>query len=482
MPRMYRDRDVQRAAKRAAGDLDAPTSALRGKDYASQVAMLAPVQGYDGALSGGAQEIASQGVAGSGGKLPYADKIQQSFGRHDIGAIQAYTGSNATRAAKAMSSRAYATGNQVAFAGQPSLHTAAHEAAHVVQQRAGVHLKGGVGRAGDAYEQHADKVADKVVAGQSAEGLLDTMNPSRQAASSARAPAIQRDHHVEGHDPLADFDDDQGDVLYGLSPYRGVTQGRMDDENPDRWAANKPKTIDVYNRKAGINALMGAGTSAYGLFKVREALEGDGAWPLENTEDMDQEWMQAWIAKLRANSRKIGLYDLGNQTKTILGTRKGKEKIKKKHRLTKNVDEDKADDLDAKRINKWLAPGKTYEEARDQVNDWYGDAATGSMCMALNQWIYKAFFRRTSKLGIDFIAGDRGARVHFNTATSMNYLGLTEEERRVHRDGVGRKSRRRRSQHNNRSITVSEYRHAKKRMRKGRIPRNRINMYGEWND
>ncbi len=60
----------------------------------------------------------------------------------------------------------------MAFARQPSLFIAAHEAAHVVQQRAGVHFAGAVGQAGDPYEQHADAVAARVVAGESAEDLL----------------------------------------------------------------------------------------------------------------------------------------------------------------------------------------------------------------------------------------------------------------------------------------------------------------------
>lgn len=72
-----------------------------------------------------------------------------------------------------MGATAYATGNHVAFGGASDLHTAAHEAAHIVQQRACVHLQGGVGKAGDAHEQHADAVADKVVRGESAERLLD---------------------------------------------------------------------------------------------------------------------------------------------------------------------------------------------------------------------------------------------------------------------------------------------------------------------
>lgn len=64
-------------------------------------------------------------------------------------------------------------GNHVAFGGTPTLHTVAHEAAHVVQQRGGVQRKAAVGEAGDAYEAHADAVADAVVAGRSAEALLD---------------------------------------------------------------------------------------------------------------------------------------------------------------------------------------------------------------------------------------------------------------------------------------------------------------------
>ena len=69
----------------------------------------------------------------------------------------------------------------------PDLHTAAHEAAHVVQQRAGVQLKSIDGGASDPYEQHADAVADAVVAGRSAESLLD-----RTPAGSGGGIAVQR--------------------------------------------------------------------------------------------------------------------------------------------------------------------------------------------------------------------------------------------------------------------------------------------------
>ena len=118
---------------------------------------------------------ASAGVAGAGSMLPFLDRIQTSFGSHDVSNIKAHTGSAATDANTAMGANAYATGNDVAFGETPDLHTAAHEAAHVVQQRSGVQLQDGVGQAGDRYEHHADAVADKVVQGQSAENLLSEM-------------------------------------------------------------------------------------------------------------------------------------------------------------------------------------------------------------------------------------------------------------------------------------------------------------------
>jgi hypothetical protein len=133
------------------------------------------------------QAAAQRGIAGPSERLPHLDRIQRLFGRHDVGAVQAHVGEGATAASDAMGAAAYATGNHIAFGGAPDLHTAAHEAAHVVQQRAGIHLKAGVGESHDEHERHADAVADLVVTGQSAEGLLD-----RYRSPGAAAPAVQR--------------------------------------------------------------------------------------------------------------------------------------------------------------------------------------------------------------------------------------------------------------------------------------------------
>src|SRR5687768_4113437 len=100
-------------------------------------------KGGDGAQDSEAVHTAADaGVSGGGGSLPFAEKIQSSFGSHDISGVRAHTGTAAAEANASLGAQAYAKGSDIAFAGTPDLHTAAHEAAHVVQQRAGVHLKG----------------------------------------------------------------------------------------------------------------------------------------------------------------------------------------------------------------------------------------------------------------------------------------------------------------------------------------------------
>jgi hypothetical protein len=133
-------------------------------------------------------EAAKRGTSGHGAPYPFRAQIQSGFGRHDIGHVRAYTGSRAAAAARTIGARAFAYGDRVAFDGTPDLHTAAHEAAHVVQQRAGVQLKDDQGTPGDAFERHAD--ADRIVGRQSAEALLDTMHASRAAAVQRRV--VQR--------------------------------------------------------------------------------------------------------------------------------------------------------------------------------------------------------------------------------------------------------------------------------------------------
>ena len=146
----------------------------------------------EGEAAGPIGDIAKAGVRGASAPLPDAEVIQRAFGRHDVRRVRAVVGGVGAAAATAMGAAAYAVGERVAFARPPDLHTAAHEAAHVVQQRAGVSLRGGgLGEEGDDHEQHADRVADAVVAGRSAEAILDEQAPRGRARGRAVA-VVQR--------------------------------------------------------------------------------------------------------------------------------------------------------------------------------------------------------------------------------------------------------------------------------------------------
>lgn len=131
------------------------------------------------------RRAAEKGVQTPSTRLPYGEQIQKAFGRHDISGVQAHLGSAARGSAEAMNARAFATGEHVVFGGGTDLQTAAHEAAHVVQQRSGLQLAGGVGQVGDRYERHADAVASAVVRGESAEALLDQISSGAAAVRSA---------------------------------------------------------------------------------------------------------------------------------------------------------------------------------------------------------------------------------------------------------------------------------------------------------
>ncbi len=151
---------------------------LQLMSFDEQASLLAPDPVQRSGEGGAAADVhaaAAHGIASGGGAMPHGDKIQNAFGAHDVSGIQAHTGSAAKDASQAMGAEAYATGNHVVFGNAPDLHTAAHEAAHVVQQGAGVSLSDGVGKSGDSYEQHADAVADAVVSGKSAEPILNQM-------------------------------------------------------------------------------------------------------------------------------------------------------------------------------------------------------------------------------------------------------------------------------------------------------------------
>lgn len=146
----------------------------------------------DGDISAGrVRDHAQKGIQTPISELPHADKIKKAFGKHDISSIKAHLGPEATNQAKEIQASAYTMGNDVVFAGQPSINTAAHEAAHVIQQQAGIRPVGGIGKKGDPYERNAEAVAARVEAGQSAEALLDSFGNSYMSANASSMTAVQ---------------------------------------------------------------------------------------------------------------------------------------------------------------------------------------------------------------------------------------------------------------------------------------------------
>jgi hypothetical protein len=171
------------------------TSSLRGGPTAEQVVQrMLQYLGVEPARDADVHDVAASGFAGGGEALPHLDAVQRAFGRHDVSGVRAHVGGAASTAADELGARAYASGDQVAFAESPDLFLVAHEAAHVVQQRGGVQLSGGVGEAGDVYEQHADEVAAAVVRGESVESLLDEL--ASQSTGSGVQRSVQLDTRI----------------------------------------------------------------------------------------------------------------------------------------------------------------------------------------------------------------------------------------------------------------------------------------------
>ena len=153
---------------------------------------------FEGGEGAAVHELAESGIGG-GGSLPHQDTIQKSFGDHDVSGIDVSMGTSASAACDGMGASAYAMGNDIAFGSSPSVHTAAHEAAHVIQQQNGVQLDGGVGQVGDKYEQHADEVADAVVAGEDASPILDKMVGSDPSRGGVQQKVVQKSEDEESH-------------------------------------------------------------------------------------------------------------------------------------------------------------------------------------------------------------------------------------------------------------------------------------------
>lgn len=140
---------------------------------------------------------ASTGVHHATSPLPHLATLQQAFGGVDLSRVRTQVGGSAEAANRAMGSDAYTTGSRIGFRQEPDLRLAAHEATHVLQQARGVHLREGVGQAGDPYERQANAVADTVARGESAQPLLEPLIGSAPDPADPRPESTPEDASIE---------------------------------------------------------------------------------------------------------------------------------------------------------------------------------------------------------------------------------------------------------------------------------------------
>jgi hypothetical protein len=197
-------------------------SSLRGRPDSSQPRLPWFVQRK---LAADEHAIARYGTGENASRFPHLDQIQRSFGpRHDINAVNAYVGDRAAEATQQLGAEAYTIGERVAFRTAPSLRTAAHEAAHVVQQRHGIRASGGVaGSKGDVCEALAEAVADRVVAGLPCEDILGENLGA--AGNQVSAPTIQRlEQSAPYVGPLASYLNPANQLMRAVLPGLSATQ------------------------------------------------------------------------------------------------------------------------------------------------------------------------------------------------------------------------------------------------------------------
>jgi hypothetical protein len=158
-------------------------------------------------------------LRGSGGALPYRDRMEAAFGT-DLGGVTAHVG--AADALAADGALGAAEGDTVAFAdASPDLYLVAHEVAHVVQQRQTGTAQLAARKPTSEDTDPAEREADAVAAGVAADGALGAA--AGDAAADASAPL-----HLIAHEPASDEADPiEGEAAADAAPVTGAPVPRV---------------------------------------------------------------------------------------------------------------------------------------------------------------------------------------------------------------------------------------------------------------
>ena len=174
--------------------------------YAAPAKQPDPMPRHDDGLPPGTAAALAAG-RGTGQPLP-ADQRRYFETRlgADLGQVSLHTDGTAAGLARRLSARAFTAGSEVYFApgeyrpaSPAGRFLLAHELTHVLQQRRGVQVEGGLGQVGDGHERQADAVAARVARGERA-AVPGT------AGTAPAAPVVQRYAEINGqpYDRLSD--------------------------------------------------------------------------------------------------------------------------------------------------------------------------------------------------------------------------------------------------------------------------------------
>lgn len=255
-----------------------------------------------------------------------------------------------------------------------------------------------------------------------------------------------------GNDPVKMIGSKSQDrsLLYGLQYTRGTTMKRlMGSISLDHT------TIDDYNTKIGITEIMTSSDRYAGLLEIRSRLKNTENWRFPSPQ------LNQWIDTLALNKEKIGLEDFGEPGR-------GVQKLESKNYLTKNLPPNLVGKISAAELSHFLAPNQNDQSILTEFMQLPQEKQA-----AINTWISNEFFRRTSKLGMDFAVNTLKTKIHFNTAGAKDFAsdktivpgGLIESAKLHHEV--------------DRPITISEWRHLQKM---GEALREDVNIYDEYDE
>ena len=246
-----------------------------------------------------AEAMAARGAQDAAGKLPHQEAIQKSFGGFSIEGVTARSGANAQEACESLGAHAYARGDQIVFGAPPPLRRVAHEAAHIVQQRAGV-APAGIGAKDSEHEKAADAAADAVVSGQSAAPILAQMTGRDSLApKAANASSVQMD-----------WIDDAGEWIDDKK--EGAKEAMSDASD---WAGEK---VDDAKEAAG-DAVDWAEEKLEG---AKETASDAGDWIEEKADDAGK-WAEEKLDGAKESASEAGEWLEEKASAQANGSRKG---------------------------------------------------------------------------------------------------------------------------------------------------------------